>query len=88
MTRLAPFSMSAMAWLRKPSSFRAHETGFPFKAGYFRFARHLGGTGVGFWLVPMARGFVALRDEKTRENSNFRNTEMANIKTEGVSART
>jgi len=54
----------------------------------FRFARHLGGTGVGFWLVPMARGFVALRDEKTRENSNFRNTEMANIKTEGVSART
>jgi hypothetical protein len=29
-----------MAWLRKPSSFRAHETGIPFKAGYFRFARH------------------------------------------------
>src|SRR6202165_4506016 len=48
----------------------------------------MGGTGVGFWLVPMARGFVALGDEKSRENSNFRKTEMANIKTEGVSART
>jgi hypothetical protein len=31
-----------MAWLRKPFPFRAHETGFPFKAGYFRIARHSG----------------------------------------------
>jgi len=25
--------------VRKPSAFREHETGFSFKAGYFRFAR-------------------------------------------------
>src|SRR5258708_4852804 len=42
-------------------------------SGYGRYARHTGGTGVGSWLVPMARGFVARRDEKTRENSENRN---------------
>jgi|HubBroStandDraft_4_1064222.scaffolds.fasta_scaffold1852208_1 hypothetical protein len=51
-----------------------------------RVPRHTGATGVGFWLVPMARGLVALLgDEKIRENSNFRKIEMANIDTEAVS---
>ena len=44
-----------------------------------RVARHTGGTNVGFWLMPMARGFVALGREKCLEKSNFREIEMANI---------
>ena len=28
-----------LTWLRKPFPFCAHETGFSFKAGYFRLAR-------------------------------------------------
>jgi hypothetical protein len=43
------------------------------------------------WLLARANGtwlHGPLGDEKTRENSNFRKIEMANIKTEAVSTRT
>ena len=39
----------------------------------------------GFRLITMARGFVVLRGWERRENSNFREIEMANIMTEAVS---
>ena len=47
-----------------------------------------GGTGVGFWPCQWHVASWPLEDEKTRENSNFRKIEMANIKTEALSDRT